>query len=79
MKNNLSTTQLQAVIETAVEGIISINHVGIIKSVNPAAEKIFGYKSDELINNNVKILMPEPFSCRHDGFISAYNQSGEHT
>ncbi len=77
MKTDLSYSQLQAVIETAVEGIISINQHGIIKSVNPAAERIFGYASKQLINNNIKMLMPQPFRDEHDGYLSSYNNSGE--
>ena len=77
MKTDLSYGQLQAVIETAVEGIISINQNGEIKSVNPAAEKMFGYTNSELIGRNVKMLMPQPYHDHHDGYLSAYNTSGE--
>jgi len=77
MKNDLSYGQLQAVIKTAVEGIISINQWGEIKSVNPAAERIFGYQSAELIDSNIKVLMPQPFRGKHDEYISSYNASGE--
>lgn len=77
MKADLSYSQLQAVIETAVEGIISINQFGIIKSVNPAAMKIFGYDSIEVINKNIKMLMPQPYRDEHDEYVSAYNNTGE--
>ena len=70
-------SRLHAIIETAVEGIISINKDGIIQSCNPAAEKIFMYSAKEVVGQNVKILMPAPYQQEHDGYIASYLSSGE--
>ena len=54
-----SLHHLAAMLRSAVDAIISIDAVGIIESVNPATETLFGYAAAELVGQNVKILMPE--------------------
>jgi len=66
----------QAIIETAVDAIITINGKGIIQSLNKSAENIFGYSSDELIGHNVNVLMPEPYKSDHDLYIENYFKTG---
>ena len=56
-------TKLEALLQAAVDAIISIDSQGSIESVNMAAEKLFGYESAELIGKNVNILMPEPWAA----------------
>jgi len=72
-----SEARLRALVETAVDGIITINEQGIIESFNPASERLFGYSADEVIGKNVKILMPSPHYEKHDEYIQAYLTSGE--
>ncbi|MFD2245386.1 sensor histidine kinase [Pontibacter ruber] len=67
---------LQAIIETALDGIITIDRYGIIETVNPAAAKIFGYSPEEMIGNNVNMLMPEPDHSLHDTYIHNYHRTG---
>lgn len=64
--------QLQAVLDTAADGIITINERGIIQSTNPAADLTFGYRAGELLGKNVKALMPEPYFSNHDQYIQNY-------
>ncbi len=72
-----SEARFRAVIENAVDGIITINLHGIMQSVNPAAEKLFGYTVEELVGNNVSMLMPEPFRGKHDAYMKHYSESGD--
>ncbi|PTT39828.1 PAS domain-containing sensor histidine kinase, partial [Chryseobacterium sp. HMWF028] len=72
-----STKLLQAIIETAIDGIITIDNRGKIESLNPSALKIFGYEEGELIGENISVLMPEPDKSRHDGYLINYQSTGE--
>ncbi len=72
-----SETYLRAVLETVVDSIITINSAGIIQTVNPATERIFGYNAEELVGQNVKILMPEPYAGEHDDYLHNYLSTGD--
>jgi len=67
-----TSERLRAILETAVEGIITIDERGIIESFNPASEKIFGYKAAEVIGKNISWLMPSPYREEHDGYLDNY-------
>ena len=68
---------LQAILDTAVEAIITIDDHGIIQSANAATEAMFGYSARELIGRNVSMLMPSPDRERHDGYIKRHQQTGK--
>jgi len=64
-----SKSRMAAIIETAVDGIITISRKGIVESINPAAAKLFSYAPEEVIGNNIKMLMPEPDKSQHDQYL----------
>lgn len=67
-----SQQRLKAIIDNAVDGIISINERGIIESMNPSSLGLFGYDETELIGKNINVLMPEPDHSNHDQYIRNY-------
>ena len=58
-------------------GIITIDENGFITDVDPAVEGLFGYKPEELMGKNVKILMPEPYQSEHDTYLRNYRSTGQ--
>ena len=72
-----SLHQIAEMLRSAVDAIISINAVGIIESVNPATEALFGYSTPELVGQNVRMLMPNPYQDEHDSYIRQYRQTGQ--
>jgi PAS domain S-box-containing protein len=72
----LDEMRYRSILATAVDAIITIDEYGIIGSVNPAAERIFGYAAAEMIGRNINMLMPEPDASRHDSYLAAYRQGG---
>ena len=72
-----SEDRTRSIVKHVVDGIITIDATGMIRSVNPAVQRLFGYGADELIGQNVNILMPEPFHGEHDGYLATYLRTGE--
>ena len=68
---------MRAVMETVIDGLITIDEQGVVNSFNRAAEKIFGYRPEEVIGENIKILMPEPYHSSHGDFLANYRRTGE--
>lgn len=68
---------LQSTIDSCIDGIVTIDADGVVQSVNPAAERIFGYGAGEVVGRNVNMLMPPPYRDAHDGYLRRYLETGE--
>jgi PAS domain S-box-containing protein len=64
----------EALFEFATEGILVADSQGNIVRVNPAAEKMFGYSSGELIGKKIEVLIPKRFEHKHSGYRENYSQ-----
>jgi len=72
-----SAKLLKSIIETAIDGIITIDSRGKVESLNPAALSLFGYEIEEVIGRNISMLMPEPDKSNHDAYLHRYQTTGE--
>lgn len=61
----IDATHLTSLFENATEGIILTNSVGNIVMVNPAAEKMFGYSREEIIDRPIEVLIPDKVKSHH--------------
>ncbi|MBF0129794.1 MAG: EAL domain-containing protein [Alphaproteobacteria bacterium] len=68
--------RLRMIMQTVVDGIITIDVNGLIESFNPAAGTIFGYEADEVLGRPVNMLMPEPHRSRHGDYLRHYLGGG---
>ena len=72
-----SEARLRSIVDAAVDGIIVIDARGRIEAFNPGAERLFGYRADEVFGLNVSVLMPQPYRDEHDGYMARYLETGE--
>ncbi|ASM50433.1 hypothetical protein PESP_a2465 [Pseudoalteromonas espejiana DSM 9414] len=63
-------SRLNAILGTAIDGIVTIDHTGTILSFNDAATKIFGWRENQVQGHNVKMLMADDIARHHDGYLS---------
>ena len=72
-----AANRLAALLNATPDAIVIIDGNGLIESFNPGAERVFGYRADEILGRNIALLMPTPFRSGHDGYIQRYQQTGE--
>ncbi len=67
---------LRSVLESVNDAILTIDKLGIVQSANPATERLFGYTMTEVVGENIRMLMPEPYRGEHDSYIANYLRTG---
>lgn len=70
-------SRLSALLNATPDAVVLIDGSGVIESFNPGAERIFGYRADEIVGRNISLLMPKPFQANHDEYIRRYQRTGE--
>jgi len=75
LQNNQS--RLSTILDTAVDGIITIDMSGRIISFNHAAEQLFGWQSTEILGKDTLILMPKVYHVRHNHFLRHFGEEGQ--
>ena len=73
----MSEVRQRSIVENIIDGLITIDEKGTVASFNPAASNIFGYSAAEVMGRNIKMLMPDPYTSEHDGYLYNYLSTGE--
>ncbi|MDH5484510.1 MAG: PAS domain S-box protein [Gammaproteobacteria bacterium] len=73
---NHNRDRLSSILDNMVDGLVTIDEMGLIESFNKAAEHIFGYGSDEVTGKNISMLMPQPYAQEHDGYLANFRTTG---
>ena len=69
--------RLRSILDTAADAIIVIGETGVVETISASASRLFGYQSEEILGQNVKMLMPAPYRDAHDGYLRRYLETGE--
>ncbi|MCH1925027.1 ATP-binding protein [Shewanella sp. C32] len=77
LQREVSRSRLRATLNTAVDGIITIDAHGLIQEFNPAAEQLFGWQKAEVLGCNIKMLMPEPDKQKYEGYLHSFMHTGK--
>jgi len=72
-----TVAQLSAILDGATDAVISIDVAGIVQSINPAGERMFGYGRGEVVGRNVSMLMPQEDARRHHEYLANYLRTGD--
>lgn len=70
-------THLKTILDTVLDATIVSEQDGTIVSFNGAAVRQFGYAEEEVVGQNLRILMPQPYRNEHDGYMHRYLATGE--
>jgi len=70
--------KFEVLFNSIMEGIIIINQQGMIENINPAVERMFGYRLQALLGQNVEQLMLTPYQQKSNDYLTPYKPVNEH-
>ena len=76
-ENHGEAGAVRAIMDSAVDAIVTVDERGVMRSFNRAAERLFGYSRQEAVGQPISLLMPEPHRSRHQQYIERYLATGE--
>ena len=80
---NLAMTEsdewLRTTLENLVDGVVVINDLGEIESLNGATERLFGYQPEEIVGSHIRLLVPGSGQDADDDYFSQYLSTGKKT
>jgi len=68
---------LRSILETVPDAMVVIDHQGTVLHFSKAAERLFGWRAEEVTGQNVRMLMPTPYREQHDDYLHRYLATGE--
>ncbi len=71
-----SERRLGAVLDGVQSAVITITEHGLVESFNQSAVQMFGYSAPEVVGNNIRMLMPDPYRSEHDAYLGNYLRTG---
>jgi two-component system, LuxR family, sensor kinase FixL len=71
------SAMLRSILETVPDAMVVIDPLGAIQQFSKAAERLFGWRAEEVCGKNVRVLMPSPYREQHDAYLAHYRDSGE--
>lgn len=77
LEKTASEVRLKTTLDTAVDGIITIDSYGVVKEFNKAATVIFGWQENEIIDQHFGVLFPEQYSNEFKSFLAIFRDTGE--
>jgi two-component system, LuxR family, sensor kinase FixL len=70
-------SRFRAIFDSTVEAIAILNSKGIVQSVNPGIQRVFGYSQEEVVGRNVRMLIPQVLADEHGRYLARYAATGE--
>jgi rsbT co-antagonist protein RsbR len=71
----MKTSEFESLLEAMPDGMVGVDHAGVIRFVNRQMESMFGYDSGDLVGVHIETLVPESFRQIHSGHREDYNDA----